>query len=484
MKTLHGAFMTLAFCLGVGLHSSAFADPPARAENDSSHLHGFWLGTVDYGWPGKVRLIFKIEAAKEGRLSATLGIPEEGLADLPVADAAMKGGVLRLHDKATGGTFEGKPNKESTEIVGTWKQFDLSFPVTLKSVPKAPDTSRPQDPKKPFPYAEDEITFENKKARITLAGTLTCPKTKGPHPVALLISGAGPNDRNQALGGHKPFLVLSDHLTRNGIAVLRVDDRGVGRSTGRHDEATIRDFADDVLAGVEYLKSRKEIDATRIGLIGHSEGGVVAPMVAAESKDIAFVVLLAGSGLRGDEILHLQGESVYRAGGAQDKDVATQRKLQDVLFKAVQAHADYQEARKQVQTDLNALSKTLSEEDRADLVASEPTLDLQLRKLMTPYFRHFLRHDPRSDHGKVRCPVLAINGGRDLLVPPKQNLPEIEKALRNGGNRDVTVKELPGLNHFFQTAKTGSVAEVAAIQETLAPIALNAVSDWILVRVR
>jgi pimeloyl-ACP methyl ester carboxylesterase len=295
----------------------------------------------------------------------------------------------------------------------------------------------------------------------------------------LLITGSGAQDRNESLLGHKPFLVLADYLTRRGIAVLRVDDRGVGGSTGSVPNSTTADFAGDVLAGIEFLKTRKEINPKQIGLIGHSEGGVIAPMVAAQSSDVAFIVLMAGTGLPGEEILYLQSERIMKANGATPEQLARQRKSQETIFKVIKEEKDPAVAEKRLHEEL---SKGLTEEELNQMKKSEPAISAQLKGANTPWFRYFLTYDPRPALRKVKCPVLALNGENDLQVPINENLSAIEAALKEGGNKDVTLVRLPKLNHLFQTSVTGSPNEYRNIEETIAPVALATIGDWILKR--
>jgi pimeloyl-ACP methyl ester carboxylesterase len=277
--------------------------------------------------------------------------------------------------------------------------------------------------------------------------------------------------------GHRPFLVLADHLTRKGIAVLRVDDRGVGGSTGDVKGATTEDFAGDVVAGVEFLKSRApRIDARRIGLIGHSEGGVIAPMVAARSHDIAFIVLMAGTGVTGEEVVRAQAAAVAKGEGVDEAKVAANRMFQDQVNAIVKEEVDP----KVRETRLRELRDKVA----AQVKGSGVTLDAQFKMAATPWFRYFLMYDPLTALRSVDCPVLVLNGELDLQVLPAQNLPPIAKALEEGGNPDYAIMKLPKLNHLFQTSQTGSPREYAKIDETMAPVALNAISDWILKHAR
>jgi uncharacterized protein len=308
------------------------------------------------------------------------------------------------------------------------------------------------------------------------------PRGKGPFPAALLITGSGPQDRDETILGHKPFLVLADYLTRRGIAVLRVDDRGVAKSTGVFASATSADFADDVEAGVEFLKHRADIDAKQIGLIGHSEGGVIAPMIAARSKDIAFIVMMAGTGLNGEEILYLQGQAILKAMGAPAEALARQKAIQQAIFDGARQEKDNKEAEKKIHQTLDGIFAKLSAAERQQIEKSKGGLDAQINRVLSPWFRFFLTYNPATALQKVQCPVLALNGEKDTQVTPKENMESIEKALQGGGNKDFTVTMLPSLNHLFQTCKTGAPAEYGKIEETLAPSALQLIGDWIVKR--
>jgi fermentation-respiration switch protein FrsA (DUF1100 family) len=371
--------------------------------------------------------------------------------------------------KAIAGAYDGKISADRTKISGTWTQMGKSWPLELKRVKNAAELERkrPQVPAKPYPYKEEEVTYKNAKADIQLAATITIPPGKGPFPAVLLMSGSGPHDRDETLMGHKPFLVLADHLTRKGIVVLRADKRGVGKSGGNYSLAVMADFASDADAGVAYLKTRPEVDAKRIGLIGHSEGGVEAPMSAVNNRDVAFVVMMAGTGVPGDQLLPEQARLLQQASGKKpeeiEKDLATQREV----LTAVKKDKD---------------DATLEKDMRAILAGKVPEaqMDMQIKTVSSPWFRDLLTYDPAPTLTKLTCPVLVLNGEKDLQVPPSQNLPPIRKALEAGGNKNFEIIELPGLNHLFQTAKTGGIGEYAEIEETMSPAAMEKISSWVL----
>jgi uncharacterized protein len=332
-----------------------------------------------------------------------------------------------------------------------------------------PTVVRPQEPKPPFPYPAEDVSYPNPKAAgVTLAGTLTLPEGKGPFAAAILISGSGPQNRDENILGHKPFLVLADYLTRQGFAVLRVDDRGVGKSTGAFAEATSRDFASDVEAGIAFLKSRPEIAAHKIGLIGHSEGALVATILAAQHQ-AAFAVLLAGPAVTGEEIVIEQGDRIAHAEGIPDTAITRQHKLQAELMHTVSSATDSAVAAQKIR-ELIQSSTPAAEQDQSAL------LDAKIRQLLSPWFRFFLTYNPQPDLKKITVPVLAIYGEKDLQVPPEQNAAPMTAALQHPAQE---VKVLPHLNHLLQHATTGSPAEYAKIEETLAPEALETISTWL-----
>jgi pimeloyl-ACP methyl ester carboxylesterase len=436
-------------------------------------VEGNWMGSLNTQ-PGKLRLALKVAKAADGSLSANLDSLDQGAKNLPVSMIRQSGRSVVFELALIGGSFDGALTPDGAELVGEWKQSGAVLPLTFHRTEKLPaPTVRPQDPKKPYPYTEEEVVYENKPGGAKLAGTLTVPPGKGPFPAVLLITGSGQQDRDESLMGHRPFLVLADHLTRKGIAVLRVDDRGVGGSTGEVKTATTEDFAGDVVAGVEFLKSRSpRIDSRRIGLIGHSEGGVIAPMVAARSHDVAFIVLMAGTGVTGEEVLRAQAGAIAKASGANEAALAANRAIQDQVNAIVKQEVD-DKAR---DVRLRALRDKLASE----LKGAAFTLDVQFKMAASPWFRFFLMYDPKTALSSVDCPVLAVNGALDLQVLPAQNLPAIAKALEEGGNSDYTIVKLPKLNHLFQTSETGSPSEYGKIEETIAPVALETISRWIL----
>ncbi|HMV08464.1 MAG TPA: alpha/beta hydrolase [Cyclobacteriaceae bacterium] len=434
----------------------------------SQNVTGAWGGVLKVQGM-QLRLVFNI--TKSGSTyTSTLDSPDQGAKGIPVSSTSFENSTLKIAVAAAGIQYEGTLAPDST-ITGTFKQAGQSFPLNLTKQKAEVKTLRPQEPVKPYPYYEEDVTFENKTASITLAGTLTLPKKDGVFPVVILISGSGAQNRNEELMGHKPFLVLSDYLTRNGIAVLRFDDRGVGKSTGNFQTATSADFATDVTAAVEYLKTRTEINKKKIGLIGHSEGGVIAPMVAANSKDIAFIVLMAGTGVPGDQLFLAQEKLVGRASGLDSVALSINERLSRQAYEIVKKTTN-DEALK---AELTALLKRNN--------VSDDEISRSLGRTLNPWTLYFIRHDPAPALTKVKCPVLALNGSNDLQVP-KENLMAIKNALTKGGNKNVTTKELAGLNHLFQESKTGSPTEYGTIEQTISPAALTEIVSWLKLQVK
>jgi hypothetical protein len=442
-------------------------------------LIGDWNGALGVGGQ-KIRIVFHFTLRADGKLAATMDSPDQGAMGLVMDEVVLRGDSLRLTLASVHGSYRGLLAADGLGIKGTWFQGGVSMPLDFGRG-EPPELRRPQDPLKPYPYDVEEVVIDNPAADVKLAGTLTTPRGSGPFPAAVLISGSGPQNRDEELLGHRPFLVLADRLTRAGLAVLRCDDRGTALSTGSFATATTADFAADVRAEVEWLKTRARVDSARIGLVGHSEGGLVAPLLAADRKDIAFLVLAAGPGVPGDSLLMIQSKALLQSSHQQDSLTAWNSDLQRKLFALVKAEKDSISLRQ----DLRAMIAGAVQ----DLPASQSGLvnprfaEQQAQMLSSPWFRWFVDYDPRPALQRVTCPVLALTGGCDLQVPAEVNLPAIAAALRAGGNRDFATVEMPGLNHLFQTSATGLPAEYGVIEETIAPAALDTITNWIVARV-
>jgi fermentation-respiration switch protein FrsA (DUF1100 family) len=452
-----------------GMTLAAGAGPlRAQGAGVDEGVVGSWIGTLNAAGQ-ELRLVFHVERDESGTLTGTMDSPDQGAFGMALsAVEAETTGSVRFEFALAGGEYTGRLRDGGAAIDGQWTQGGATFPLALERTDaESLEPERPQEPRPPFPYDVEDVSFENPTAGIRLAGTLTTPPGEGSHPAVLLLSGSGAQDRDEAIFGHRPFFVLADYLTRRGIAVLRVDDRGVGESEGNIAVATIEDFVTDALAGVAFLRTRPEVSSAAIGLVGHSEGASVAPLAANRSDDVAFVVLLAGMGITGRELLELQLIVINRASGVPESIIDQRSALQVQLLDISTTAAD---------------DSTMAEQARAALAEAGVTgaqAEAQIRALRSPWMEFFLTYDPLPALRELRVPALVLNGSKDTQVPPAENLGPAEQALREGGNPDFTVRELEGLNHLFQTADTGSPSEYATIEETMSPAAMELIADWI-----
>ena len=441
---------------------------------------GHWEGSIET--PGQALVVMVDLAEDDGAWTGTIDIPAQGANGLPLSDVSVDtdSGAVRFTMQGVPGepTFEG--TLAGGEISGEFSQGLARFPFRLgREAVEVEAPSRPQEPKPPFPYDAEEVEYANGDVKI--AGTLTLPPGDGQVPAALLISGSGALNRDLELAGHKPFLVLADHLTRLGIAVLRVDDRGIGGSTGSTWQSTSRDKANDVLFGVRFLRGHDRIDPERVGLIGISEGGLVAPLALnrVEPGTIAYAVLLAGPGVAGGDLLRQQLRRIAAANGAPAEMIEELAALQDRGLRIIASDmppAEAEAALRQVAKEQMAASPETAQLSGEDL---ETALSAAVETNLSPWFRFFIRYDPQPALGGLAVPTLALFGGKDTQVDADQNQSAMEAAFAGSGNRDVTVRRFPEMNHLFQTAGTGSPVEYAQIEETMAPEVLDLIGSWI-----
>ena len=454
-------FIVIVLVLGI---SASYAE---------DRVAGHWEGHIEIpGQPIAVKVNFAID---ESDWRGTIDIPAQGAKGLPLSEihVAEEGEGMRVKFSIRG--VPGNPTFDGTlqggVINGTFSQGGVTFGFRL-SREIVSDPVRPQEPKPPFPYQIEEVAFQN--GDINLAGTLTVPQGDGPFPAVLLISGSGLQDRDETVFGHKPFWVLADHLSRAGIAVLRVDDPGIGKSTPHPEPPTTADFATDVEAGVTFLKRDDRIGT--VGLIGHSEGGIIAAIVASRRDDIGFVVLMAGPGVPGAELLLKQNERIFDGMGIVGERKETLLTLLDRLFTTLTSDMTEDEMRQQVdeivrkQFEINGIPPAQQDETQVQAAVEQ---------VLNPWMRYFLAFDPRPALEATRVPVLALNGELDVQVDAEQNLTAIDAALEKGGNHNVTLHRLPKHNHLFQRAKTGLINEYVVIEETLSPEVLDLIRDWI-----
>jgi fermentation-respiration switch protein FrsA (DUF1100 family) len=476
--------MKNSFVIFILLASAILTFAPAKFFPQSKNkLTGTWVGTLKASGT-ELRIVFNINESDSKVFTATMDSPDQGAKGIKVDSVIYSKNNIKFDVNMIHGYFEGRIVPDSLIIAGNWHQGEMIFPLELRKVDKAEDVKRPQEPKPPFPYIVKDVSFENTSANITLAGTLTIPDKGGPFPAVLLINGSGPQNRDEEIMKHKPFLVIADYLTRKGIAVLRVDDRGVGKSTGIFSGATTKDCASDALAGVVYLKSVKDVNPNEIGLIGHSEGGLIAPMVADETNDIAFIVLLAAPAMRGNQILLKQEALISKLSGIPDDVVKRDTSFKAELFNALIENKDKDKVETKIKKIVSNYYNSLSKKER-EAAGSENNLFNEItRAYLIPWMEFFIKYNPLPALEKVKCPVLALDGSKDMQVPPKENLSAIKSALEKGGNTNFEIRELPELNHLFQDAITGSPLEYGRIEETFSPQALKIIGDWVLKIIR
>ena len=451
-----------------------------KGDFNSPEILGDWNGVLDVQGM-QLTVIFHL-MEENGYLKGTMDSPDQGAKGIPMESATYENGVLTIKASSMRMEYTAKLNDDKSKVEGTFKQGGMDIPLNLsKEKVEKKTLNRPQEPKD-FPYQQEEVKFVNVKGGHNLAGTLTIPSNGKFDKVAILVTGSGPQNRDEELLGHKPFLVISDRLTRKGIAVLRYDDRGVGESEGSFQGATTRDFADDVNAAVTFLKSRKDMSGKAIGIVGHSEGGMIAPIVASENKDVDYIVLLAGPGIDIVELMMLQTDKIAESEGATEKERKRNAKATRKAFDFLKNKKDVskEKLREGLTEILDEAFAELSAEEKEEMGDKEAFLGGQMNMLLDDWFMYFMRFNPQDYLAKVKCPVMAVNGELDLQVTPKENLGGIEKCLKKANNKNVMIKEYKGLNHLFQKTETGAPSEYASLEETFGEEVMEDVAKWIL----
>jgi uncharacterized protein len=436
---------------------------------------GSWSGKLEIRKDFHLRIVF-ITREDSNKLKADIQSPDQSPELFPADEVTFKKSNFYILNKSLNMEYSGTFNAADSSISGSMKLSGNSFDLDLKPYIRR----KKQEPLKPYPYNELEVNFDNNRDHITLAGTLTIPNGKGPFPAVVLISGSGPQDRDETVFDQKPFFVLADFLTKAGIAVLRYDDRGTAKSGGIYKTADVDDFAHDAMAAFEYLKSRPEINSQKIGLIGHSEGGMVAPILASSSPDIAFIVLMAGPGVKGDELLWLQTEKIYKSAKVGNDVLLLDKKVKQKIFAIIKAENDTAVIRSKI----FKIFDKLGDNELEMLALKREMINQRVSAFISPEMLYLIRFDPSKYLSRVKCPVLALNGEKDIQVTPDENLPAIEKALKEAGNANYTVKKLWYLNHMFQTCDKCTINEYATLEETISPIAMEIIGDWILEQVK
>lgn len=420
----------------------------------------------------------------DGGFTGTADIPMQRVKDIPVTAIARQSDQIGF-TLPPGAVIDAIVDADGETASGTLKQRGQTMSVSLERVTSRAELPQPserqQTPRPPFPYNQRDVAYQNLTDNSTLGGTLTVPSSPGPHPAALLITGSGLQDRDETIFEHKPFLVIADYLTRRGFAVLRVDDRGIGASTGDATKATVETHATDVEAGLAFLARQPEIDPKRIGLIGHSEGGLIAPLVASRRPSVAFVITLAGPGVSGSELIPLQIGEIMRKQGIANDVIESLLGAQRAILSALAARGDRSTVARLVREGI-ALTRRLAPDQQSEALTAEQLdamVESEMRAFDMPWFYSFITLEPGPLWQKVSCPVLALNGENDVQVPADINLRKIEEHARKGGNRDVSAKKYPRLNHLFQRSRTGLIDEYAVIEHTIDESVLEQIASWL-----
>ena len=433
------------------------------ALQSQAQIEGYWKGQIDLGGQ-QLEMAFNIKAAENG-FAATLDVPAQGAYDVPIDKTVFQDNHLQMTLSAMGASYSGTLKGEAIE--GEFTQHGMAFPLNLARGEKEAPKARPQDPQPPFNYRAEEVTFTNKKEGNTLAGTLTIPEGDGPFPALVLVSGSGQQNRDEELMNHRPFWVVADYLSRRGVAVLRYDDRGMGGSTGEVLNATSLDFSYDAEAAFDFLLNRKEIKASQVGILGHSEGGIINFMVAERRPEVAFLVSLAGPAVNGIEVLKEQQAAILRAQGMSEEMVQFSGNANAQMFDIIEASNDRVEA----DTLLRQLLKGWG--------YNEELTEQTVGQIASPWMYYFLKYDPTEAIVKVKSPALLLNGSKDLQVLASQNLPAYEKIIAEHGKTNLTLQEMPDLNHLFQHCETGSPTEYVTIDETISPEVLEMIVEFV-----
>ena len=428
-----------------------------------AQIEGYWKGQIDLGVQ-KLEMAFDIQSVESG-FSATLDVPAQGAFGIPVDETVFQENQLKLTMSAMGASYTGTLKEGRLE--GEFTQRGMTFPMNLEKGAKVTQKARPQDPQPPFDYRIEEVSFVNEQEGNTLAGTLTIPAGKGSFPAMVLVSGSGQENRDEELMNHRPFWVIADYCARHGVAVLRYDDRGMGGSTGVVENATSLDFSYDAEAAFDFLRKQKHIDASHVGILGHSEGGIINFMVSARRPEVAFLVSLAGPAVNGIEVLKEQQAAILRASGMTEEMIAFSQNSNKQLFDIVEASNDREEA--------DSLMRQLVKGWGYNEELTKQTVS----QMTMPWMYYFLKYDPTEAIVKTNCPALLLNGTKDLQVLVTQNFPAYEKIIADYAKTNLTLRELPDLNHLFQHCETGAIEEYVTIDETISPEVLEMIVEFV-----
>jgi pimeloyl-ACP methyl ester carboxylesterase len=452
---------------------------PVQGQDPHDRVVGSWLGKLDVGGTS-LRLVFNIKVEESGQLSATLDSPDQGARGIGMGKVILTGDSLKIEAPVIMGFYRGAITSDSTQE-GTWSQAGRSFPLRMKKQKEAFVLNRPQEPHPPYPYQELMVSFENVEQQFSLGGTLTIPEGEGPFPAVVLVSGSGSQNRDEELFGHKPFKVIADFLTRNGVVVLRYDDRGVGSSGGTSAGSTSAVIATDARAAIEYLFQRGEVDPTKVGVIGHSEGGMIGMMLASEYEDIAFLITLAGPGVEGKKILLDQSEYISRLSGLQEPVIEDNRIVMNRVYDLMGSNETYEGWAGEVERFIGDYyrRKGMDQFSEEDIEQISNRVLSSIPEPAYAWMRYFVLFDPADYLGNIRSPVLALNGEKDCQVLAEENTSAIREGVLASGNKNVSARIIPDLNHLFQPCETGLPTEYGEIEITFDQPTLESMAKWI-----
>lgn len=443
------------------------------AFGQSAPFLGSWLGKIKTSGI-ELRIAFHI-SEKDGIVITKMDSPDQNSFGNSAYKTIITNDTINIDIPLIGAKFDGVIKNE--KLVGTFHQAGQDLPLEMeRHAGEIAPPKRPQTPSAPYPYSEKEVVIKTSNEKVKLAGTLTIPEGKGPFPAVVLVSGSGPQDRNEELMGHKPFLVLADYLSRNGIAVLRYDDRGVAKSTGDFAQATSFDFADDAQAVWSFLQKQKKIDKTKVGIIGHSEGGLIAPIVASKNKEVGFIILLAGPSVPGGVIIPDQQELIMSVSETDKKEIEEQVRMSQLIVDYIVQYESSKNMQQELATKIEEWVKEFS-------LTVPKNLSLKTFAKQTAYsyttnwMKTFIVTSPADYIKDVEAPILALFGEKDLQVSVRANLEPMQQLLHS--HKDSKAHVFPSLNHLFQTTETGSPSEYLLIEETMAPQVLEYIQKWI-----
>jgi len=445
---------------------------------DNTGIAGKWYGTFKRYYGDKYRMVVDLEKDGAG-YKGNVAFPDlstDETFELETVVYRKDTLLLRIDGLRFAYTGVRDPATQQFKGISSFGDEEAQVDLGRKEITKADLYKRPQEPKPPYPYYTEEVRFNNIKDSVSIAGTFTRPAGMGKYPVVVMISGSGPQNRDGEMAGHKLFLVLADYFARNGIASLRYDDRGEGNSTGDYDSATIYDFAHDVSTAMGYLKKRKDVDPLSIGLLGHSEGGIVAQIVAANNQGVAFVISMAGIGVNGRQLIDQQMAIRQSMAGRSDSFILADRQRMKAYWDLLASDSDIAVIRPKAESIIRELYRGSDETVKKEMTEDEMVRNARL----SPEAISMLRYNPLTYLKQIKCPFMAISGTKDIQVDATTNLNAIQRGLTENGNMLVTIRKFDGLNHMFQRCKTCTANEYGELEQTIDPLVPEFIAHWIL----